>query len=108
MESIDRNIYKFSTLYNTLDVTAEIDPNTDNVVDLKAENKLKSTCKPLAFYIMKLFLDRLKDTQIKSAIGKSYDILTLLDYIQITMARLHALQEELSWHEYITIDEHFM
>lgn len=105
---IDSNVYKFSTLYDTLDVTAETDPNTDNVVDLNADNQLKSTCHPLALYIMKLFLDKLKDTQIKSAIGKNYDILTLLDYIQLTMARLHALEEELKWNEYLTIDEHFV
>lgn len=123
----DDNFFHFSTLFGTLLFAVRLDSESEEVVGVEKSNKLASqidptfittftnsgnfvgNSKPLAHYVMKYMMDKLSDGQIRSAIGQHYDVLSLLDYVQMIMLRAYHFQKKFMLNRYfLSMDEKFV
>jgi hypothetical protein len=86
-----------------------LDSESEEVVGVEKSNKLARNSKPLAHYVMKYMMDKLSDGQIRSAIGQHYDVLSLLDYVQMIMLRAYHFQKKFMLNRYfLSMDEKFV
>ncbi|XP_063920112.1 uncharacterized protein LOC135135082 isoform X1 [Zophobas morio] len=108
LEMVDDDFYHFSTLFGTLVFVVRLDDESGKVINVQTTSKLKETAKPFAQYVMKLFLDRFDTQVVKSAIGNRFDMLSLLDYVKMTMLRLHRFQREFMLCHVLKMEEEFV
>lgn len=65
------------------------------VNDIKVENKLSKDCSTKVKFLSKIFIDRMNKEQIKSFIGMRYDLLSLVEYLVLTMDTVVDVCDEL-------------
>ncbi|XP_018330824.1 uncharacterized protein LOC108740833 [Agrilus planipennis] len=88
--------FTFETLYHTIVLIVGIDRLTGVVKDLHVQSKSDGECSPQNLFIKNEFKKRMNSKTVSAAVGEKYDIVTLLDYIQMQMVHMTDMKKYFS------------
>ncbi|XP_015836825.1 uncharacterized protein LOC103313582 isoform X2 [Tribolium castaneum] len=88
LESIADDFYHISTLFKWVVLSVRLDVVSGVVQSIEFSPKLDPDSKPIDQFISKYFIEKLKDDHLISALGRNYDILSLLDYVKMTVLEI--------------------
>lgn len=83
ISSIDN--FVFCTYFGAIQIQVFPNETTGMVHDLIVENKLGEGTKPIAHFVHSIYMRKLEKAAIFKSLGEKFTILSLLDYISITM-----------------------
>ncbi|KAK9875160.1 hypothetical protein WA026_005951 [Henosepilachna vigintioctopunctata] len=84
---LEHNMGHFTTFFEKLKLSVEY--NAYNLVNnLSIESLLTDDSKPIAYFLQKEMLRSLSQDTICNSIGRHYNLLSLLDYIQMVMEKI--------------------
>lgn len=89
----------------------EVDPVSHIVLNVEQENVQAKATERAKRYLIRFFMDKMKNKNIQSAIGHPYDVLSLLDYIQMTVEEFKLFYRDVSQQMMLpctTMDKDFM
>ncbi|KAJ8978944.1 hypothetical protein NQ317_003005 [Molorchus minor] len=98
LQTMENDYYCFFTLFGALPFRVHVHPNLGLVYEVKTYTNLdviiSADSRPVAWYGLKLFQHKLKEDNLLSVLGVKYDILTLLDYVNMTMEEIKNFRQE--------------
>ncbi|GJQ82643.1 hypothetical protein Trydic_g19661 [Trypoxylus dichotomus] len=111
MISLDGSLYQFSTLYETIEFSVQLNEENGHVLDMQLRSRADyEKTPPIALYTHKVFMEKLELKHIQSALGSKFEILSLLDYVRLTMEKIVEMDQEFALLEImhgVTMDRDF-
>ncbi|XP_044759776.1 uncharacterized protein LOC123317355 isoform X6 [Coccinella septempunctata] len=88
MIKMEDGIAVFTSFFDQMKITVEYCQSDYRVSGIETKSLLTDKAKPAGILIQREFLRLLSPTLINNSIGRQYNILSLLDYIQMTMDKI--------------------
>ncbi|XP_044265851.1 uncharacterized protein LOC123012113 [Tribolium madens] len=108
LESIKDDIYHISTLFASLVLNVQLDVGSGVVLNIEISTRLQNDSKPIDHFIVNYFIEKLKDNHLVSALGRNYDILSLLDYVKMTVLKIRSFLDEFQSIEWMIFNRDFV
>ncbi|KAJ8943046.1 hypothetical protein NQ318_022590 [Aromia moschata] len=88
LRKMESDYYYFSTLFGSLPFKVHVHPELGVVYSVQTFTNLEEKSKPICWYELKLFQRKLQNENLLSVLGTKFDIMTLLDYVYMTMEEI--------------------